>query len=112
MFLDLLKAQELVLIKENLDHLRLSGILFMSPIAHQSYSVSVLLLPEAVRIPEAATLLSFSQLSVETVLSLAVASLLSVSLLSPETAGASAAAKAVPHIWMTFWQRWEATTAD
>jgi hypothetical protein len=73
----------------------------------------VLLLPEAVRSPEAATLLSFSQLSVETVLFLAVASLLSVSLLSPETAGASAAAaKAVPHILMTFWQRWEATTAD
>jgi hypothetical protein len=66
----------------------------------------VLLLLEAVRIPEAATLLSFSQLSVETVLSLAVASLLSVSLLSPETAGASAAAaKAAPHILMTFWQR-------
>jgi hypothetical protein len=84
--------------------------------SQQSYSVSVLLLPEAVRIPEAATLLlSFSQLSsVETVFSLAVASLLSVSLLlSPETAGASAAAaKAVSHILMTFWQRWEATTAD
>jgi hypothetical protein len=90
------------------------GLTSVSTLAQQSYSVSVLLLPEAVRIPEAATLLSFSQLSsVETALILAVASLLSVSLLSPETAGASAAAaKAAPHILMIFWQRWEATTAD